>query len=106
MAKEKEEKVIETPKEKKQKVDPQIEALVKQVSTLAAENRMLKNKLNQAAEQMQLITMSEVHKKLEWLWKVITLDGSDDIFGDKFVQYCVDEFVDILTPVQEDSKEE
>lgn len=105
MAKEKKEKVV-TPVEeaKTEKFDPQVEALVKEFNKLDAENKMLKSRLKEAAEQIKFLSMGEVHKKLEWLWKVITLDGGDDIFGDEFLQQCVNEFVEILTPVPEEKE--
>lgn len=105
MAKEKKEKVV-TPAEdaKTEVLDPQVEALVREFNKLDAENKMLKSRLKEAAEQIKFLSMGEVHKKLEWLWKVITLDGSDDIFGDEFLQQCVNEFVEILTPVPEEKE--
>lgn len=105
MAKEKKEKVV-TPAEEvnTEKLDPQVEELVRGFNKLDAENKMLKSRLKEAAEQIKFLSMGEVHKKLEWLWKVITLDGGDDIFGDEFLQQCVNEFVEILTPVPEEKE--
>lgn len=105
MAKEKKEKVV-TPAEEvnTEKLDPQVEELVRGFNKLDAENKMLKSRLKEAAEQIKFLSMGEVHKKLEWLWKVITLDGGDDIFGDEFLQQCVNEFMEILTPVPEEKE--
>lgn len=106
MAKEKKEKVVTPAEPAMENIDPQIEGLVRQMNKLDAENKMLKSRLTDAAEQIRFLSMGEVHKKLDWLWKVITLEGGEDVFGDLFVKQCIDEFVEILTPAQEEKEED
>ena len=104
MAKERAKKV-EKPQEETQNVPPEMETLVKNFANVEAENKMLKGRLAQAMEQMKVMSLGEVHKKLEWLWRVITLEGSNDIFGDDFVEMCAREFMEILTPAPEENEE-
>ena len=89
----------------KEKVDfnttekaPNVETLMTQLNNLNTQNKMLKDRLNQDIEQIQFLSQNEFHKKLEWLWKVITLEGSADIFSPDFYDTCVAEFMDMMTP--------
>jgi hypothetical protein len=88
------EKVDFKPKEE----TPNVETLMTQLNNLNAQNKMLKDRLNQAIEQIQFLSQNEFHKKLEWLWKVITLENSVAIFSPDFYDTCVAEFIDMMTP--------
>lgn len=70
--------------------------LMREISRLRMENQMLKANLSKASSEIEMLTLDGVHKKLEWLWKVITLEGSTDVFGDEFYQTCVNEFKEIM----------
>lgn len=91
-------------KEEKGKVKPEAgqpmmkgpEELMKELSKLRMENQMLKANLSRASSEIEMLTLDGVHKKLEWLWKVITLEGNVDIFGDEFCETCVNEFKEIM----------
>jgi len=91
-------------KEEKGKVRPEAdqpmmkgpEELMKELSKLRMENQMLKANLSRASSQIEMLTLDGVHKKLEWLWKVITLEGNFEIFGDEFCETCVNEFKEIM----------
>jgi len=118
MAKEEEKKVVTPARKPRAKAQTQfteeeLENLIKNFHYLEGENgrlkdqnQMLKAKLDQAAEQIKFLSMGEVHKKLEWLWKVITLEDNNEIFGEDFVTSCTQEFKDILTPEEEPETEE
>lgn len=77
---------------------PNLEVLQQEMDKLVAENKFLRGKLNEAAKQMEFLSVGEVHKRLEWLWKVISLEGSNDVFGNEFLDYCIKDFKDIMTP--------
>lgn len=83
------------------------EKFMVQLRQLDAQNKMLKNQLNQAVEEIKFLTQAEFHKKLEWLWKVITLEGSAEVFSPEFYNNCVTEFKEMLTPQapEEEAKE-
>lgn len=84
---------------------PNLEAVQQEMDKLVAENKYLRGKLNEAAEQMRFMSLGEVHKRLEWLWKVITLEGGEDTFGVEFINYCIEDFKEILTPQPENPEE-
>lgn len=82
---------------------PNVEQLMNALNQLQNENKFLREKLNEASEQIKFMMSGEVHKKLEWLWKVITTSGTNDIFGNEFIDKCVGEFKEIMT-VEEKSE--
>lgn len=96
MAKEKE-KVVPTTR-KKEPEGNTMEPVMRELSQLRLENASLKSNLQKAASQIEFLVQGEMHKKLDWLWKVITLDGAVDVFGVEFFKTCVEEFKGIMTP--------
>lgn len=74
------------------------ERFMLQLRQLDAQNKALKNQLNQAVEEINLLTQAEFHKKLEWLWRVITLENSAETFSHEFYDKCVAEFIEMMTP--------
>ena len=83
------------------------EKFMLQLRQLDAQNKALKNQLNQAIEEIKFLTQAEFHKKLEWLWKVITLENSAEVFSQEFYNTCVAEFTEMMTPQapEEEAKE-
>lgn len=77
---------------------PNVETLMQEISNLNTQNAMLKSKLNQAVEEIKFLSQGEFHKKLDWLWKVITLEGAAEVFSANFYDHCVKEFVEMMTP--------
>ena len=101
----KERKTVKLPTEgtqlppvQKEEKPQDIEAVMKSLSDAQAQAEYFKNKLKGAIEQIQFLSQGEVHKRLDWLWKVITLEGAEDIFGREFYDYCVKDFKEIMTP--------
>lgn len=78
-----------------------------QLRQLDAQNKALKNQLSQAVEEIKFLTQAEFHKKLEWLWRVITLENSAAVFTPEFYNTCVAEFMEMMTPQapEEEAKE-
>ena len=96
MAKEKE-KVVPTTRKKEPEGNP-VEPIMRELSQLRMKKEALENNLRKAASQIEFLVQGEVYKKLDWLWKVITLDGAIDVFGEEFYKTCVEEFKGIMTP--------
>lgn len=65
----------------------------------------LRKKLGESQVQLAAYQMEDYWKRLDWLWKVITLDYASSVFGDEFYQQKVDEFVKLMTPVEEKEQE-
>lgn len=84
---------------------PNIEGLMQELSRLSKENEMLKNTLNRAASQLESFKQRDLFAKLDWCWRVITLEHAASIFGDDFYDACVNEFKEIMTPEEEERKE-
>lgn len=77
---------------------PDVQTLMEQLSTVSGQNKMLKERLNQAVEQIKYLQEAEVHKRLEWLWRVISFENGCDMFGNEFYNKCLEEFQTILNP--------
>ena len=77
---------------------PDVQTLMEQLSTVSGQNKMLKERLNQAVEQIKYLQEAEVHKRLEWLWRVISFENGYEMFGNEFYDKCLEEFQTILNP--------
>lgn len=85
-----------------------------QVMQVAAQTRQEYQKLYKTAQEMQkrldAYATSDFYTRLDWLWKIITETTSRGIFGAKFYDECVQNFIEMMTPVKEsadsDSKKE
>ena len=106
MAKEKttateEKPVARKPREKKpenpQKLTyEQLEQLASQYySQCKALNEALKdaeNRLKNANEQIEIFRTNEFWIRIDWLWKIITLEGGDEVFSEEFLKEAAREF--------------
>lgn len=77
---------------------PDVQTLMEQLSSLSGQNKMLKERLNQAVEQIKYLQEAEVHKRLEWLWRVLSFENGYEMFGSEFYNKCLEEFQTILNP--------
>lgn len=84
---------------------PDVETLMHSLAKVSAENETLKNSLNRAVAELKQLNRQDLYVKLDWLWKVITLDCNSDIFGEEFVTAKVEEFKFLMTPPAEEQKE-
>ena len=75
------------------------EQLMQLAAQTNAENQRLRQTCSQMKMQLERFQMQDYYQRLEWLWKVITLEGGVDMFGDEFVKAKVAEFVDLMTPL-------
>ncbi len=116
MAKEKndsiKEKVVEV-KEKNQKAPQkltyeQLEQLASQYynqcKSLNSALEDCERKLNEAIDQLEMFRKNEFWMRIEWLWKVITLDGSTEIFSEEFIDKVVKEFETRMYPPKNEEK--
>lgn len=78
-----------------------VKSVMDMVADLKAENQYLKNKLSQAAEQIKFMTVGEIYKRIDVLWNIITLRGANEIFGDGFIEECIQDLKDILFPKED-----
>ena len=83
------------------------EQLMQLAAQTNAENQRLRQTCSQMKMQLERFQMQDYYQRLEWLWKVITLEGGVDMFGDEFVKAKVAEFVDLMTPLnpEEENKQ-
>lgn len=84
---------------------PNVETLMQNLAEVSAENEVLKNNLNKAIAELRKLNKQDLYVKLDWLWKVITLEYNVDLFGEDFVDERVEEFKFLMTPPKEESKE-
>lgn len=116
MAKEKndsiKEKVVEV-KEKNQKAPQkltyeQLEQLASQYynqcKSLNSALEDCERKLNEAIDQLEIFRKNEFWMRIEWLWKVITLDGSTEVFSVEFIDRVVKEFETRMYPPKNEEK--
>lgn len=98
MARTKKEPVQTTEEKTLEQGTPSVETLMQELSSLAHENETLKAKLKMAVAELKKCDRQDLYVKLEWLWKVITLDYNADVFGSDFVDERVEEFKTLMTP--------
>lgn len=79
------------------------EELENVAQNLSAQNQNLVNKYKELFAKHQELMQNNYFIRLEWLWRVISMDPNK--FSMEFVQQCTDEFVELMTPSQEDNKE-
>lgn len=83
------------------------EQLMQLAAQTNAENQRLRQTCSQMKMQLERYQMQDYYQRLEWLWKVITLQDGVAMFGDEFVKAKVAEFVDLMTPInpEEENKQ-
>lgn len=77
------------------------EELEKVATELSAQNRQLSMQVNNLYGQMQ--NMANMFKRLDYLFKVLEFETS---FKGEFVNACVDEIVELMTPPKQAEGEE
>lgn len=82
------------------------EELEKIASQCYAENEHLKKTVSELNRRLQGYETSDFYARLDWLWRVITLEGSEEVFGEEFFDKTVDEFKVLMTPPQQPQGEE
>lgn len=82
------------------------EELEKIASQCYAENERLKKTIQEMSRRLQGYETSDFYARLDWLWRVITLEGSDEVFGEEFYAKTVNEFKLLMTPPQQPQEEE
>ena len=116
MAKEKndstKEKVVEV-KEKNQKAPQkltyeQLEQLASQYynqcKSLNSALEDCERKLNEAIDQLEMFRKNEFWMRIDWLWKVITLDGNTEVFSEEFIDRVIKEFEVRMYPPKNEEK--
>lgn len=83
------------------------EQLMQLAAQTNAENQRLRQTCSQMKMQLERFQMQDYYQRLEWLWKVITLDDNTHVFTPEFVQAKVEEFIDLMTPInpEEENKQ-
>lgn len=83
------------------------EQLMQLAAQTNAENQRLRQTCSQMKMQLERFQMQDYYQRLEWLWKVITLENNTGVFTPEFVQAKVDEFIDLMTPInpEEENKQ-
>ena len=83
------------------------EQLMQLAAQTNAENQRLRQTCSQMKMQLERFQMQDYYQRLEWLWKVITLEDNTSVFTPEFVQAKVEEFIDLMTPInpEEENKQ-
>ena len=83
------------------------EQLMQLAAQTNAENQRLRQTCSQMKMQLERYQMQDYYQRLEWLWKVITLPDNIHVFTPEFVGAKVDEFIDLMTPInpEEENKQ-
>lgn len=83
------------------------EQLMQLAAQTNAENQRLRQTCSQMKMQLERFQMQDYYQRLEWLWKVITLPDNTHVFTPEFVQAKVEEFIDLMTPInpEEENKQ-
>lgn len=83
------------------------EQLMQLAAQTNAENQRLRQTCSQMKMQLERFQMQDYYQRLEWLWKVITLDNNAGVFTPEFVKAKVEEFIDLMTPInpEEENKQ-
>ena len=90
-------------KEVKEQVEqPQEVDVVKHLAELTAENNDLKRKLGMAIERINVLETNDFFLRLDWLWKTLTLEGAEKLFGKDFFDARLAEFKQLMTPQQKE----
>lgn len=101
MAKEKTTKVTKG-EELEQKQKYSYEELEKIAINCSRENVDLKRALQEADTLIKKYENSDFFARIEWLWRIITLEGSHEVFGEEFYDERVKEFITLMTPPKEE----
>lgn len=116
MAKEKvistKEKAVETkektPKTPQKLTYEQLEQLASQYySQCKSLNNALEEcekKLTEATNQLEIFRTNEFWMRIEWLWRVITLEGCNEIFSNGFLDKVIKEFETRMYPPKPEGK--
>lgn len=103
MAKERTKKVADATTEKKkpetnERTKLSYEELEQLASQQYAEVQRLRKALEEANKRLNAYETNDFLARLDWLWRIITLEGSADVFGDEFYDCRVKEFINLMTP--------
>lgn len=88
--------------EQKQNRKYSYEELEKIAITCSRENNDLKRALQEADALIKKYENSDFFARIEWLWRIITLEGSHEVFGEEFYDERVKEFIVLMTPPKEE----
>ena len=80
--------------------------MAEKVKVLEEQNKHLIEQGRQMLEELKFKNKQELFARLEWLWKVITLEGSEEVFGEAFFKACTEEFKVLMTPVDKEQPTE
>lgn len=103
-----EEKKVGASKKEKNIASPQkltYEQLEQLVSQYYNQSKALSNALeetkkhlNSAIEELNAVRANEYWMRLDWLWRVITLEDGEEIFSSEFVEKAAKEFMLRINP--------
>lgn len=74
------------------------EELVQLAQQANLENQKLRQLVAQLRGELSNYQMQDYYQRLSWLWQVIVLDKP--VFPEDFVKAKIEEFIDLMTPVQ------
>ena len=77
------------------------EELEQAAQNLSAQYQNLVTRFKELAEAHQELVHNNFFVRLEWLYKVI----NSDKFPESFIHQCVNEFISMMTPEKEETKE-
>lgn len=58
----------------------------------------VQNKLLEATTQLEMFQKNEFWMRIDWLWRVITLEGSNEVFTNEFLEKVTKEFMARMYP--------
>lgn len=77
------------------------EELEQAAQSISAQYQNLVVKYKELAAKHQELMQNNYFVRLEWLYRVI----NSDRFPESFVKKCVDEFISMMTPTEEENKD-
>ena len=82
--------------------EPSVENLMvalEQAHTRIKQLQMQMAQMSEAYRDMQLrLATNEFQHRLEFLWKVLFIDGAPTVFGKEFIAKCTEEFKEMMFP--------
>ena len=63
------------------------------------------NKLNEAISQIEMYQKNEYWMRIDLLWKILTLEGNEEVFSRDFVEQVSKEFASRVFPPVKEKKE-
>lgn len=77
------------------------EELEHAAQNLSAQHQNLLTRFKELAAKHQELIQNNFFVRLEWLYRVI----NSDKFPEPFIHQCVEEFISMMTPAEEDNKD-